>query len=106
MNFIKKIYILILYETFILKSSFIVILILFFFFSFLSIANYSYLSSLPFIHTILMYFVWLVIFMIILSIILLPYVFYIPGDNSFMEKMLTKSESPHAKMLKDKKTKF
>ena len=44
--------------------------------------------------------------MIILSIILLPYVFYIPGDNSFMEKMLTKSESPHAKMLKDKKTKF
>lgn len=58
-----------------------------------NIKQQTYIQLIPFIiFTLLVGFV-------ILTILLLPFVIYIPGDGSFIDRTLTKNRIPHAKYL-------
>ena len=99
----NKLYVYILYETFVVSSSYILSSIsilgslIAIFFNYNTIINNSILENIVF-GLVLMLF-----YFVIALILLLPYVFYIPGDGSCIESILKNSGMPHAQILIDLK---
>lgn len=98
-QFFIRFYIYLLYEIFVLKSNYllssggIVYGLIAVLFNYNNIKQQTYIQLIPFI------IITLLVSFVILTILLLPFVIYIPDDGSFIDKILNKNKIPQSKYL-------
>lgn len=102
-----KYYIYLLFEIFILKTNYSLIALCLFCNVTALILSRDYILKANFIEWITWLFLTVFIISTLTIVLLFPFILYIPGDQSYMEKILKNSKIPHAQCLIEyKKKKF
>lgn len=100
-----KLYIYLLYETFILNTNYILKSVsLICSFGVITL-YYNWIVEATYMECVLFIVLTMLILSLIVTILLFPYVLYIPGDDSYLDKILSNSNTPQAKCLVEAKSK-
>jgi len=94
-----KLYIYLLYEIFILESTYIINTLGIIYGLSSIMLNYTFVAKATYGEVIMFLIIMLLFLFVIITALLWPFLLYIPGDCSRIEKILSESKLPHARYL-------
>ncbi len=87
-----KLYIYLLFEIFVLETNYLLNVLVIICALIILTLSYDFILAVTFMECVLYLILLILIWFIILTILLLPYAVYIPGDNSYVKKFFINSK--------------